>query len=161
MIPQATKHIGFLLFLIQNIRVTVKSVHLLVNYYKLFFNPLNAELNPICHLLALLGAHHILHVSGIRVKPIKEEFTKDFALGLWIAPLQDPGSAEVTGARCNQPHNFFVLSYWYAWTMAKFTVCLWGMNLIFIFLFVKKRRFIYWSNRTLSSFIRNHYTAQR
>jgi hypothetical protein len=33
-----------------------------------FFNPLNAELNPICHLLALLGAHHILHVCRIRVK---------------------------------------------------------------------------------------------
>jgi hypothetical protein len=32
------------------------------------FNPLNAELNPICHLLALLGAYHILHVSRIRVK---------------------------------------------------------------------------------------------
>jgi len=32
------------------------------------FNPLNAELNPICHLLALLGAHHILHVGRIRVK---------------------------------------------------------------------------------------------
>ena len=31
------------------------------------FNPLNAELNPICHLLALLGAHHILHVGRIRV----------------------------------------------------------------------------------------------
>ena len=31
-------------------------------------NPLNAELNPICQLLALLGAHHILHVSKIRVK---------------------------------------------------------------------------------------------
>jgi hypothetical protein len=31
-------------------------------------NPLNAELNPICHLLALLGAHHIFHVSGLRVK---------------------------------------------------------------------------------------------
>ena len=30
-------------------------------------NPLNAELNPICHLLALLGAHHILHVSRIGV----------------------------------------------------------------------------------------------
>ena len=29
---------------------------------------LNAELNPIYHLLALLGAHHILHVSRIRVK---------------------------------------------------------------------------------------------
>jgi len=30
------------------------------------FNPLNAELNPICHLLALLGAHYIFHVSGLR-----------------------------------------------------------------------------------------------
>ena len=34
--------------------------------YKL--NPLNAQLNPIYHLLALLGAHLILHVSRIRVK---------------------------------------------------------------------------------------------
>jgi len=34
------------------------------------FNPLNAELNPICHLLALLGTHHILHVSRIRVKAV-------------------------------------------------------------------------------------------
>ena len=32
------------------------------------FNPLNPELNPICFLLALLGAHHFLHVSRIRVK---------------------------------------------------------------------------------------------
>ena len=31
------------------------------------FNTLNAELNPICHLLALLGAHHIFHLSRIRV----------------------------------------------------------------------------------------------
>jgi hypothetical protein len=31
------------------------------------FNHLNAGLNPIYHLLALLGAHHILHVSRIRV----------------------------------------------------------------------------------------------
>jgi len=30
--------------------------------------PLNAKLNPTCHLLALLGAHHILHVSRVRVK---------------------------------------------------------------------------------------------
>ena len=34
----------------------------------MFVNPLNAELNPICYLLALLGAHHFLHVSRIRVK---------------------------------------------------------------------------------------------
>ena len=32
------------------------------------FNPLNPELNPICYLLALLGAHHFFHVSRIRVK---------------------------------------------------------------------------------------------
>ena len=32
------------------------------------FNPLNPELNPICYLLALLGAHNFLHVSRIRVK---------------------------------------------------------------------------------------------
>ena len=31
-------------------------------------NPLNPELNPICYLLALLGAQHFLHVSRIRVK---------------------------------------------------------------------------------------------
>jgi hypothetical protein len=31
------------------------------------FNPSNAKLNPICHLLALL-AHHIFHVSSIRDK---------------------------------------------------------------------------------------------
>jgi len=34
-------------------------------------NPLNAELNPICHLLALLGAHHVLHVSEVKVKVIR------------------------------------------------------------------------------------------
>jgi len=33
-----------------------------------YINPLKAKLNPICHLLALLGAHHILHVSRVRVK---------------------------------------------------------------------------------------------
>jgi len=33
-------------------------------------NPLNAELNPICYLLALLGAHHFLHVRRIRVKSL-------------------------------------------------------------------------------------------
>ena len=32
-------------------------------------NPLNAELNPIRHLLALVGARHIVHVSRIRVNP--------------------------------------------------------------------------------------------
>ena len=34
------------------------------------FNPLNPELNPICYLLALLEAHHFLHVSRITVKSL-------------------------------------------------------------------------------------------
>jgi len=32
------------------------------------FNPLKAELNPICHLLALLGGATIVVVSRLRVK---------------------------------------------------------------------------------------------
>jgi len=35
-------------------------------------NPLNAELKPIRQPLALLGVHHILHVTGIRVKKSPE-----------------------------------------------------------------------------------------
>ena len=35
-----------------------------------YINPLNAELNPICHFPALLRGHPILHVSRIRVKCI-------------------------------------------------------------------------------------------
>jgi len=42
----------------------------LIIFYKVVFltvvNPLNAKLNPISHLLALLGAHHILRFSRIR-----------------------------------------------------------------------------------------------
>jgi len=45
-----------------------KNSHILAYVANSFFiNPLNAELNPICSLLALLGAHHFLHVSRIRV----------------------------------------------------------------------------------------------
>jgi len=33
----------------------------------LIFNNLKTWLNPICHLLALLEAHHILHISRVRV----------------------------------------------------------------------------------------------
>ena len=41
------------------------------------FNPLNAQLNPICHLLALLEAHHILHFGRIRVKLPKVQYHKE------------------------------------------------------------------------------------
>jgi len=39
-------------------------------FWSVNVNPLNPELNPICYLLALLGAHHFLHVSRIRVKSL-------------------------------------------------------------------------------------------
>jgi hypothetical protein len=41
------------------------------------FNPLNAKLDPICHLL-ILGAHHILHVSRIRVNDQQKNLEEDF-----------------------------------------------------------------------------------
>ena len=37
------------------------------------FKELNAELNPICHLVALVGAHHIFHVSRIMVEHKKQK----------------------------------------------------------------------------------------
>ena len=43
-------------------------VSFLYHCRKYVLNPLNPKLNPICYLLALLGAHHFLHVSRIRVK---------------------------------------------------------------------------------------------
>jgi len=66
----------YLLFLLKTCMVfLIPSGQLLILYTKSGqdycipqpFNPLNAELNPICHLLALLGAHHILQVSKVRV----------------------------------------------------------------------------------------------
>ena len=37
-------------------------------------NPLNTELNPISHLLALLGAHTILHISRIKVNVLEYKY---------------------------------------------------------------------------------------
>jgi hypothetical protein len=47
----------------------------------LSFNPLNPELNPICHLLAFLGVHHILHVSRIRIKLPGQQY---YAVSLYV-----------------------------------------------------------------------------
>jgi hypothetical protein len=41
---------------------------------EIYINPLNAELNPTCYLLALLGAHHNFHVSGIRLSQSKVRY---------------------------------------------------------------------------------------
>jgi len=57
------------------------------------FNPLNAELNPICYLLALLGAHHFLHVNRIRVKPLTLRLLMSYIYG---APILDVSRSHTT-----------------------------------------------------------------
>jgi hypothetical protein len=53
-------------FFHQKIAINKKQKEVLVEIL-LHFNPLNAELNLICHLLALVGAHPLFHVRRIRV----------------------------------------------------------------------------------------------
>ena len=48
-------------------------------------NPLNGELNPICHLLTLLGAHHILHVSRIGVNTVLHQYTTPAAAAFYVS----------------------------------------------------------------------------
>jgi len=56
-------------------------------------NPLNAEWNPICCLLALLGAHHFLHVSRIRVKSLTLRLLMSYIYG---APILDVSRSHTT-----------------------------------------------------------------
>jgi len=57
------------------------------------FNPLNPELNPISYLLALLGAHHFLHVSRIRVKLLTLRLLMSYIYG---APILDVSRSHTT-----------------------------------------------------------------
>jgi hypothetical protein len=62
--------VEFKVFCVYKVQLHVSALdngHLQVAH-EIFINPLNAQLNPTCHLLALLGPHHILHVSRVRVK---------------------------------------------------------------------------------------------
>jgi len=55
-------------------------------------NPLNAELNPTCYLLALL-AHHFLHVSRIRVKSLTLRLVMSYIYG---TPILDVSRSHTT-----------------------------------------------------------------
>jgi len=57
------------------------------------FNPLKPELNPICYLLALLGAHHLLHVSRIRVKSLTLRLLMSY---IYAAPILDVSRSHTT-----------------------------------------------------------------
>ena len=56
-------------------------------------NPLNPELNRLCYLLALLGAHHFLHVSRIRVKLLTFRLLMSYIYG---APILDVSRSHTT-----------------------------------------------------------------
>ena len=56
-------------------------------------NPLKPELNPICYLLALLGAHHFLHVSRIRIKLLTFRRLMSYIYG---APILDVSRSHTT-----------------------------------------------------------------
>jgi len=68
----------------------------LVRTIDLYFNPLNAELNPICYLLALL-AHHFLHVSRIRVKSLTLRLLMSYIyIYIYGAPILDVSRSHTT-----------------------------------------------------------------
>ena len=56
-------------------------------------NPLSPELNPICYLLALLKAHHFLHVSRIRVRLLIFRLLMSYIYG---APILDVSRSHTT-----------------------------------------------------------------
>ena len=57
------------------------------------FNPLNPELNPIRCLLELLGTHHFLRVSRIRVKSLTLRRLMSYIYG---APILDVSRSHTT-----------------------------------------------------------------
>ena len=64
-----------------------------VMHHQFNINPLNPELNPICYLLALVGAHHFLHVSTIRVKLLTFRRLMSYVYG---APILDVSRSHTT-----------------------------------------------------------------
>jgi len=73
-----------------SLHVSDQSVH---HQEDQMLNPLNPELNPICYLLALLGAHHFLHVSRIRVKLLTFRLLMSYIYG---APILDVSRSHTT-----------------------------------------------------------------
>ena len=63
------------------------------HFVPLTVNPLNPELNPICYLLALIGAQHFLHVSRIRVKLLTFRLLMSYIYG---APILDVSRSHTT-----------------------------------------------------------------
>jgi len=60
-----------------------------------YVNSLKPELNPICYLLALLGAHHFLHLSSIRVKLLTFRLLMSYKY-IYSAPILDVSRSHTT-----------------------------------------------------------------
>ena len=73
------------------------------------FNPLNPELNPICYLLALLGAHHFLHVSRLRVKLLTFRLLMSY-IYIYGAPILDVSRSHTTTQHSRQNSSGRVIS---------------------------------------------------
>ena len=84
------------------------------------FNPLNAQLNPICHLLALLGAHYIFHVSGLRVKHTRCRLHLKTTLTEWE---NAKGDARLEGRKN-------IMSNSYKWFSVHFVFKIWPFHTI-------------------------------
>jgi hypothetical protein len=79
-----------------------------VNVMVFRINPLNPELNPICSLLALLGAHHFLHVSRIRVKSSTLRLLMSYYI--YGAPILDVSRSHTTTQHSRYNSSGWVIS---------------------------------------------------
>ena len=67
-----------------DIRQRISKTNGIFNIEDNAFNTLNPKLNPICYLLALLGAHHFFHVSRIMVKSLTLRLLMSYIYGAHI-----------------------------------------------------------------------------
>ena len=74
--------------------------YIVFSFPQCVFNPLNPELNPICYLLALLGAHHFLYVSRLRVKLLTFRLLMSYIyIYIYGAPILDVSRSHTTTQR--------------------------------------------------------------
>ena len=78
---------------VKGVDYTFELFLIMVKLMYVIFNPLNPELNPICYLLALLGAYHFLHVSRIRVKSLTLRLLMSYIYG---TPILDVSRSHTT-----------------------------------------------------------------
>jgi len=80
------------IILVMSSKVAVVCLGVLLGIWEIL-GPLKPELNPICYLLALLGAHHFLHVSRIRVNLLTFRLLMSYIYG---APILDVSRSHTT-----------------------------------------------------------------